>query len=93
MFCYICLLKSSRIYYCANAAIMLRSCFKMHLSTQGSKEISDIFITAKSMEKWNALWIRAAASGKNIYTLQKTNATEMPPKCVHLVSFIIADSL
>lgn len=32
-------------------------------------------------------------SGKNIYTLQKTYATEMTTKCVHLVSFIIADSL
>lgn len=39
MFYYICLLKSSRIYYCANAAIMLRSCIKAHLSTQGLKEI------------------------------------------------------
>lgn len=51
MFYYICLLKSSRIYYCANAAIMLRSCIKTHLSTQGLKEIkkiSDIFVTAKS---------------------------------------------
>lgn len=39
----------------------------------------------------------APASGKNIYTLQKkkkkTYATERNTKCVHLVSFIIADSL
>lgn len=93
MFYYICLLKSSRIYYCANAAIMLRRCIKMHL-TQGLKEISDIFITAElSMEIWNALWIWAPVSDKNIYTLHKTYATEITTKCVHLVSFIIADSL
>lgn len=45
------------------------------------------------MEIWNALWIWAPAFGKSIYTLQKTYATEMTTKCVHLVSFIIADSL
>lgn len=43
MFYYICLLKSSRIYYCANAAIML-SCIKTHLSTQGLKEIKKYLI-------------------------------------------------
>lgn len=91
MFCYICLLKSSRIYYCANAAIMLRSCIKTHLSTQGLKEISDIFITAKS--KYGNMECFMETSGKSIYTLQKTYATEMTTKCVHLVSFIIADSL
>lgn len=44
MFYYICLLKSSRIYYCANAAIMLVSCIKTHLSTQGLKEIKKYVI-------------------------------------------------
>lgn len=37
----------------------------------------------------------APAFGKNIYTLQEKNTyvTERNTKCVHLVSFIIADSL
>lgn len=47
MFYSICLLKSSRIYYCANAAITLRSCITTHLSTQGLKEICDIFINCR----------------------------------------------
>lgn len=74
MFCYICLLKSSRIYYCANAAIMLRSCIKTHLSTQGLKEISDIFITAKSkygnmecfMDMGTCLWLKYLYLTENI---------------------------
>lgn len=46
------------------------------------------------METWNALWIWAPASGKKIsIPYRKTYATEITTKCVHLVSFIIADSL
>lgn len=51
------------------------------------------------MEVWNALWISAPASGNNnnkkkkkSVTYRKTYATKIT-KCVHLVSFIIADSL
>lgn len=47
------------------------------------------------MEIWNALWISAPASGNNkkkSVTYRKTYATKIT-KCVHLVSFIIADSL
>lgn len=52
MFYYTCLLKkSSRIYYCANAAINVEELHHNALVNTGIErnyEISDIFITAKS---------------------------------------------
>lgn len=87
MFYYICLLQSSRIYYCAIAAIMLKSGAMRHSSTQGlrNEEITDIFITAKSYV-WKYRMLYGYGQKKVSIPYRKT-CYGNNYRCVHLVLY------